>query len=253
MPLDVFISFHHDDLRVAKAVCDKLEAASMSCWFSHRDERPGEDWMEALVRGLDNSQIVVFILSADSNKSSACRKELVLADEKGMPIIPLRIQDVSPTGSVRYILAGRHRLDAITRPIDRHLNALVAAVRSLIEALPSEEAPPQTIKESVDKSKPNLLDLGIQTSSEEAQPFIEQGFTLDNLGRYEEAIACYDKALENDPRLDKAWSNKGTISYNLGRFEEAIACFNKALEINPNSKKARELKQSSLRRLGEEM
>jgi tetratricopeptide (TPR) repeat protein len=77
--------------------------------------------------------------------------------------------------------------------------------------------------------------------------------SLTKLGRYEEAIACYDKALENDPRLDKAWSNKGTISYNLGRFEEAIACFNKALEINPNSKKARELKQSSLRRLGEEM
>ena len=32
---------------------------------------------------------------------------------------------------------------------------------------------------------------------------------LYNLGKYEEAIKCYDKAIEIDPNYADAWNNKG--------------------------------------------
>jgi tetratricopeptide (TPR) repeat protein len=59
------------------------------------------------------------------------------------------------------------------------------------------------------------------------------------LGREEEAIDCYDKTLELNPRKADAWHPKGISLGSLGRFAEAIHCFDKALELYPNSTRAR--------------
>jgi tetratricopeptide (TPR) repeat protein len=61
------------------------------------------------------------------------------------------------------------------------------------------------------------------------------GNTLDELGRYEEAIASYDKTIEIKPDDDAAWYNRGFALLNLGRYEEAIASFDKTIEIKPDN------------------
>jgi tetratricopeptide (TPR) repeat protein len=58
-----------------------------------------------------------------------------------------------------------------------------------------------------------------------------RGIALGNLGRNEEAIASYDNALEIKPDLHEAWNNRGVALMNLGRNEEAISSYDKALEI----------------------
>jgi tetratricopeptide (TPR) repeat protein len=62
-----------------------------------------------------------------------------------------------------------------------------------------------------------------------------KGCSLNSLGRYDEAVRCYEKALEIDPRFAMAWNNKGASLGNLGRYryDEAIRCYEKALEIDP--------------------
>ena len=60
-----------------------------------------------------------------------------------------------------------------------------------------------------------------------------KGMSLCELGRSEEAIECYDFALQINPRLAEVWSNKGNAVFSLGRSEEAIECCDRALEINP--------------------
>ncbi|MBW4575331.1 MAG: tetratricopeptide repeat protein [Aphanothece sp. CMT-3BRIN-NPC111] len=65
-----------------------------------------------------------------------------------------------------------------------------------------------------------------------------RGSALANLGRDEEALASYDKALaikDDDP---KAWYNRGTALANLGRDEEALASYDKALAIKDDNPKA---------------
>ena len=67
----------------------------------------------------------------------------------------------------------------------------------------------------------------------EAWEWSNKGFSLDSLGRHEEALRCFDKALELDPRDAAVWNNKGTSLGSLGRHEEAIRCYDKALELDP--------------------
>jgi Flp pilus assembly protein TadD len=64
------------------------------------------------------------------------------------------------------------------------------------------------------------------------------GVALDNLGRSEEAIASYNRALEIDPKKASAHCNIGVALGNLGRCEEAIASYNRALEIDPKKASA---------------
>lgn len=51
---------------------------------------------------------------------------------------------------------------------------------------------------------------------------IEKGNSFSNLGRYNEAITYYDKALAIDPKQAEALYNKGAMLGNLGKHEEAI-------------------------------
>jgi tetratricopeptide (TPR) repeat protein len=54
------------------------------------------------------------------------------------------------------------------------------------------------------------------------------------MGRYLEAIECYNKAIELRSRYAEAMNNKGTSLYHMGRYEEAIDCYTKAIEFDPD-------------------
>ena len=55
-------------------------------------------------------------------------------------------------------------------------------------------------------------------------------------GQYDDALNLFQKAIllnRNDPDL---WNLKGIALRSLGRYSEAIECFNKSLEIDPRDK-----------------
>jgi tetratricopeptide (TPR) repeat protein len=67
----------------------------------------------------------------------------------------------------------------------------------------------------------------------DADAYINKGLSLYYLGNNDEAIECYDKALEINPQNADAYYKKGLSLYYLGNNDEAIECYDKALEINP--------------------
>ena len=54
---------------------------------------------------------------------------------------------------------------------------------------------------------------------------IEHGNLRDSQGRYEKAIAAYDRALMIDPEDADAWYNKGETLFKMGKVTEASKCF----------------------------
>ena len=82
------------------------------------------------------------------------------------------------------------------------------------------------------------------------QILLYTGDDLQKIGRLEEAINSYSKALEIDPTLYEAWFQRGKSLDQLGQLEEAIANFDKALAIKPDLYEALYYKASCYSRLG---
>jgi hypothetical protein len=108
---NVFISFASQDLKVAMAVCNALEARGFSCWISARNIEPGDNFQSAIVDAIGNSKVMLLVFSAHSNTSNEMTKELALASQKQLIVVPLRIEDVKPSAALAYEFATRQWID----------------------------------------------------------------------------------------------------------------------------------------------
>ena len=62
--------------------------------------------------------------------------------------------------------------------------------------------------------------------------------------RYDEAIALYDEAIRSYPNVHIFHANRALVLTQAGRFDEALASVNKALEMSPNDERALQVKKA---------
>jgi hypothetical protein len=132
MAHDVFISYSSHDKAVADAVCASLEARRIRCWIAPRDVLPGVPYAEALIDGLNQSRLMVLVFSNNSNTSPQVVREVERAVNKGIAIIPFRIENVVPSKAMEYFVSSSHWLDALTPPLEMHLQRLADTVQVLL-------------------------------------------------------------------------------------------------------------------------
>lgn len=113
---DTFISYSSKDPNIAKAICHHLEAKGIRCWMAPRDIPPGGDWEGSIVEAIQRARVFVLIFSDNSNNSLQVAKELTLAVNDRLMIIPYKITDTLPKDKFKYLLADIHWLDAIGIP-----------------------------------------------------------------------------------------------------------------------------------------
>jgi hypothetical protein len=136
MSHDAFISYSTHDKATADAACAALEASGIRCWIAPRDIMPGAEWGEAIIDAINHCRVLILIFSANANESPQIRREVERAVSKGVPVIPLRIQDIAPTRSLEYFIGTVHWLDALTPPLETHLRRLVETVKTLCRSIP---------------------------------------------------------------------------------------------------------------------
>jgi len=164
MSHDIFLSYSSEDKTVADAVCAGLETQGIRCWLAPRDVEPGQDWAATIVDAIEHCRVFVIILSTGSNKSSQVLREVERAVNAGKIVIPFRIEDLVPSKSLGYFLSVSHWFDAITEPLEKHIDNLANTIQNLLNEAGVEATSQTTPISGIDG--PSLLSrAGVQVQS----------------------------------------------------------------------------------------
>ncbi len=117
----------------------KLRA--IRCWIAPRDIVAGTSYGEAIIDAIHGAKVMVLVFSSNANASGHIPKEVERAVSNGVAILPFRIEDVAPGKSLDYFIGSVHWLDAMTPPMEKHLDALAATVHKLIPEKAGEPGP----------------------------------------------------------------------------------------------------------------
>ena len=87
-----------------------------------------------------------------------------------------------------------------------------------------------------------LKSLGLSTeapnsnsTSNDSAVLTTRGVELNKVGKYNESIVYFDKALALDPKNALALNEKGNAYGGLGNYIQAIASYDKALSLDPKN------------------
>ena len=112
--------------------CGILETMKIRCWIAPRDIIPGTDWSESILTAIQTSVVLVLVFLARANASAHVKREIERTIHNGIAVLPFRIEAVSPSASLEFFISTSHWLDAMTPPLERHVERLAAAIRELI-------------------------------------------------------------------------------------------------------------------------
>ena len=179
MSYDVFISYSSANSAEAQAVCAALEAAGLTCWIAPRNIVAGADWASSIITGLNTCRLMLLLFSEFSNTSPQVANEVERATHKRVPVLTVRLQDLTLTPHLEYFLSGRHWFEAHVPPLAQHLPALVQTVQQALattaegqagavgKASPSAPttAPPLIPAQTAPPLPNNLLSTNLQSNN----------------------------------------------------------------------------------------
>jgi len=70
------------------------------------------------------------------------------------------------------------------------------------------------------------------------------------MGKYEESLSDFDRAIELDPEYQGALTNRGETYLQMGKYEEALSDFGRAIEIDPEDEWALAQRGLTYRQMG---
>jgi len=78
------------------------------------------------------------------------------------------------------------------------------------------------------------INLSLKVNSKNAHALYNRGRSLQELKRFDEALASYDKARALKPDYAELFNNRGLVLQELKRFDEALLSFELALTLQPD-------------------
>jgi len=132
----VFISHSSADRDIAAKLCEALERRGLGCWLASRDIGPGENFQESIVKAIRSVRTMVLVFTDNANNSGEIKKELALASQNHLVVIPLRVEDVLPNDAFLYEFSTRQWIDAFD-----DWDAAIGNLADRIGALIGEQRP----------------------------------------------------------------------------------------------------------------
>ena len=131
MAVPVFVSHSSKDREIATRLCKAVERQNIACWISGRDVAPGENFQVAIVRAICAARVMVLVFSQNANNSEEIKKEIALAGQHKLVVIPVRVEDVLPSDAFAYELATRQWVNMFD-DWDAAVERLIQQIRSIL-------------------------------------------------------------------------------------------------------------------------
>lgn len=107
MGYEVVISYAREDRELAQKLCGRMIEEGVETLTAPRVTDLDEGFAMEIAAMLSAANTLVVLMSANANASGQVLRELELATQNNMEIIPVRLDDEKPTGSVAYFLSDK--------------------------------------------------------------------------------------------------------------------------------------------------
>lgn len=91
----VFIAYSGSDSDFARRIIDDLNRMGHTCWIDTSAIKGGDEWIQSIAEGINNSYAFIPIVTIDSMNSRWVRDEILWAQQKNKTIIPVIIEDAT--------------------------------------------------------------------------------------------------------------------------------------------------------------
>ena len=153
----VFICYARKDTTRVDELVDQIAAAGFKIWIDRDGIPPGRRWTRVIGEAIMSAGVFVVMLSEPSVISDNVFREVSLAIEKKIPIVPARLDDVDIPIDLNYFLSPLQKHDVFAEGIE----PLIAALNNYAEPTKSEHEPdaPNLPKATLPGEEPEAEDL----------------------------------------------------------------------------------------------
>ena len=144
----VFISYSRSDdndfensttASPIELILKQLEKANIKTWVDREGKYIGENYMKEIAKGIDNSEMLLFVSSQNSNSSDSYWpiKEVLYAADQKMKIIPLLLDNTPFHEDLKLLFSAKDKrwlfpntqktLDDLTDNIQNHISKIAKA------------------------------------------------------------------------------------------------------------------------------
>ena len=228
-PLKGFITHSHEDkqkkkkLRTCLAVME--QAGEIKLWDDDDITAGGKASQEDLLKKVVGSDILIYLVSADSLASENCKKELIAAVRAERRVISIILESCdwpSDRLSNFEVLPDKGKPINKWRPQSDGWQNVVDGVREVVGEMQTQ------------------ADSSSETSDEElrAELAFQHGNAMRMIGQFERAIEHYSRAIELNPDYAAVYNNRGNAYSVKSDFDRAIADYTKAIQLKPGNSMA---------------
>lgn len=129
----VFISHSSKDFLLADRILQIFENRELFCWIAPRDIPYGSEWAGAIAQAITQAKVMLFIFTSNSNASTQVVREINLALQNNLLVIPIRFDGDEVNPSLHYYLSTVQWLTLDREHVVEEALSLCDKIKSFVE------------------------------------------------------------------------------------------------------------------------
>lgn len=263
---DVFISYSHYDYidenkevipnNPVSEIMQLLKDNHLSYWIDEKGIFHGDEFLELLAENIENSKILLFLSSKNSNKSDWTSKEISAATQWKKKIIPVRLDDSSYNRKVMLQISDLDYVEYYKNPALAQ-QSLISSIQKYKKEYEEKRAIEEQERQRQEKEKKELA-LAEERRKEQEELANEISRAIQTISTSEEVLE--KKRLEQKKQIDTIDSKSkqkdlllALEKSNLSAFEERTQCRLLSKQIDSLNSEIDSLKQEAEKTIKEKL